>query len=114
MVKQVLQTEWKQEIGEQTFHPKELFKEFAPGTMLIKRQSFLRIGMFPQDQTVGEFIDWFLRAKELDVKMKLLPDLMLMRRVHQDNTMIRQRAAVQDYAKILKQSIDRRRLNESS
>ncbi len=116
MVKQVLQTEWKQETAKQTVYEddEELFKGYAPGTMLIRRQSFLRVGMFPETQTVGEFIDWFLRAKELDVKMKLLPDLTMLRRVHQGNMMIRQRAAVQDYAKILKQSIDRRRLDKSS
>jgi hypothetical protein len=34
----------------------------VPGTMLIKRDAFSRVGKFQSDWKVGEFIDWYARA----------------------------------------------------
>lgn len=80
-----------------------------PGGILIKRQSFLRVGDFRSDTKVGEFIDWYARAVELGLKSRVLPDLVLWRRLHDSNQGIRERASVSDYARVLKASLDRRR-----
>ena len=103
------QKEWKQKITETNIPENELLKGYIQGTMLIKRESFLRTGMFPQEYKLGEFVDWLLRAKEANLRMKLLPNLFLWRRIHESNLGIRHRAEIGDYVKILKKSIDRRR-----
>ena len=80
-----------------------------PGGILVKRESFLRVGNFRSDTKVGEFIDWYARAIELGLKWRVTPDLVLWRRLHDSNTGIRERASVSDYARVLKASLDRRR-----
>lgn len=112
MVRQVFQRNWEQRFSEETVAEWELLKGYSQGTMLIKRDSFLKVGTFPEKNTVGEFIDWFLRARETGLKMKLLPDLVMLRRIHQTNVGIRRRAEVKSYVRILKESIDRRRTDK--
>ena len=51
---------------------------------------------------ITEFVDWLLRAKEADLRTKLLPNLFLWRRIHKSNLGLRHRAQVGDYIKILK------------
>jgi glycosyltransferase involved in cell wall biosynthesis len=113
MIRQVYQNDWNHKILEAEIPESELLKGYSQATMLIKREAFLRIGLFPEEQTIGEFVDWLLRAKEADLRMKLLPNLFLWRRIHESNLGVRHRSEVGDYLKILKRSIDRRRLTKS-
>lgn len=112
MVRQVFQTEWKEKLLETDVAKDGLLKGFSQATMLIRRASFLRIGMFSEENTIGEFVDWLLRAKEASLQMELLPNLFLWRRIHGSNQGIRHRSNINDYVKIVKKSIDRRRLKE--
>jgi len=114
MLRQVPQSDWVRKISETDVDESELLKGYSQATMLIKRDSFLRIGMFSEENTIGEFVDWLLRAKENDLRTKLLPQLFLWRRIHESNVGIRHRSDVGDYVRILKKSIDRRRAKESS
>ena len=82
------------------------------GTMLIKREAFLRVGNFPGGIKVGEFIDWYARAVELQVRSLVLPDLFLWRRIHDSNQGVRERQSVSDYARVLKAKLDRKRAEE--
>ena len=84
----------------------------VPGTMLIKRDAFLRVGKFPGGLKVGEFIDWYARAVELHVRLLVLPDLFLWRRIHDSNQGVRERQSVSDYARVLKAKLDRKRAEE--
>ena len=87
----------------------EIIAGYFCGTMLIKRESFFRVGDFSSEWRVGEFIDWYSRTKERGLKSLLLPEVVLMRRIHDTNMGIRERTARTDYVKILKASLDRRR-----
>lgn len=81
----------------------------VPGTMLIKRDSFLRVGNFKDGLKVGEFIDWYARAVELKIRCLVLPELLLWRRIHDSNQGVRERQSVSDYARVLKAKLDRAR-----
>jgi glycosyltransferase involved in cell wall biosynthesis len=83
----------------------------VPGTLLIKRAAFLRVGKFQGDWKVGEFIDWYARAVELQIRSLVLPDLFLWRRIHDSNQGVRERQSVSDYARVLKAKLDRSRLS---
>jgi glycosyltransferase involved in cell wall biosynthesis len=113
MMRQVFQKDWQKKTCESDFSADELIKGYTQGTMLVKRESFVRVGMFSEENTIGEFVDWLLRAKEANLRMKLLPDLFLWRRIHDSNLGIRRRSEITDYVKILKKSIDRRRQQTS-
>ena len=87
----------------------EIIPGYVPGTMVIKRASFFRAGKFSAQWRVGEFIDWYLRAEDIGLKSFLVPSVVLLRRIHDANMGIRERASRIDYVKIVKASLDRRR-----
>jgi glycosyltransferase involved in cell wall biosynthesis len=89
--------------------PPELMAGYHPGTMLIKREAFSRVGQFEAHWKMGEFISWYARATDLEMKVKMLPDLVMLRRIHQTNLGIRQRQERTDYVQIVKAALDRRR-----
>lgn len=83
-----------------------------PGTMLVKRESFMRVGPFATEWVVGEFMDWHLRAVDLGLRIAMLPEVLLLRRVHDRNQGVVRRDSRNDYARILKRALDRRRAGE--
>lgn len=95
------------------------YREFPPtagyvkGTMLITRTAFFRVGLFDPKWTVGDFVDWYVRARDQGLNSLMLPDVLLRRRIHADNMGRREQAQRKDYVHILKQALDRRiRSNE--
>lgn len=87
--------------------------EATPGlfasSLLIRRAAFLRVGLFATHWTLGEFLDWHLRAVEAGLRTSMVPRVALRRRVHGENMGVRERHARGDYLRILKSSLDRRR-----
>ena len=81
------------------------------GALLIKRSSFLRVGFFEESLRVGEFIDWYFKAKEKNLKGVLLDKVLLQRRLHGSNMGVRDKSLRVDYARILKAALDRKRKN---
>jgi glycosyltransferase involved in cell wall biosynthesis len=83
------------------------------GALLIRRESFFRVGLFDTSLTLGDFIDWYKRAMEAGLKFLMLPDVVLKRRIHDDNSSVRDRYAEKDYVKIMKAALDRKRKKEA-
>ena len=81
------------------------------GTMLIRREAFLRVGLFETKWHLGDFIDWYLRARDLKLKSFTLPNILYKRRIHENNMGIMYREKRKDYVHILKESLDRRRIH---
>jgi len=82
---------------------------YVAGTVLVKRDSFLRVGPFSTDWRVGEFLDWYAKAKDAGLRDVMLPDIVTRRRIHTSNIGIRERKSQGDYVRILKAALDRRR-----
>ncbi len=89
--------------------PDEVMPGFLPCTMLIKRDSFFYVGLFETSWQLGQDVSWIMRAKEQELRMIMLPDLVYMRRLHRNNKGITQRQFMTDRVRILKASLDRRR-----
>jgi len=85
---------------------------YVLGTMLIKRRAFFRVGRFETTWEIGEFIDWYAKAVEEELKALMLPDVLLLRRLHRTNQGVLKREAQSDYLQILKAALDRRRAKE--
>lgn len=85
----------------------------APGythaAMLIRREAFARIAPFDTGWRVGEFIDWRIRAGDAGVTSAMLPEVVLLRRLHTTNQGVLKRDARLDYVRIVKAALDRRR-----
>lgn len=84
------------------------------GSMLARRESALRVGLFSETLRLGQFIDWLARARALGLRETLAPDLVLRRRIHDNNTTRREKAREQDYVRLLKAHLDRRRASPGS
>ncbi len=80
------------------------------GTMLIKKEAFLRVGFFRKELQIGEFVDWYARAIELNLNSIMLPDVLVKRRIHKTNLGISRRDQRSGYVHALKAALDRRRV----
>lgn len=101
--------EWEAGVNDGKIPAAGMVPGMVAGTMLIKRDAFARVGEFPGGLKLGEFIDWYSRAVELQVRSLVLPDLFLWRRIHDSNQGVRERQSVSDYARVLKAKLDRKR-----
>jgi glycosyltransferase involved in cell wall biosynthesis len=77
--------------------------------MMIKRESFERVGPFSETLRVGVTVDWCARAGDAGLKSATLPQVLLERRLHLTNNGIRERDAKSHYARVMKAALDRRR-----
>ena len=87
----------------------EIFTGHAAGTMLIRRASFQRVGPFLTTVQVGQFIDWYAKALDVGLTGRMLPKVLLKRRIHASNLGLRQRCSRADYVHVVKAALDRRR-----
>lgn len=81
----------------------------APNLMLIRRDSFQRVGPFSETVRVGVTVDWYARALEEGLRSTMLADVLLERRLHTQNNGLRERDSRSQYLHVLKASLDRRR-----
>jgi hypothetical protein len=87
----------------------EKMQGFLAGAMLIKKTTFLKVGFFNEKLELGEFIDWFSRAKDLGLTYEVLPEILLRRRIHDANMGIYKKHFKKDYTSILREAIARKR-----
>ena len=106
--------EWEAGVTNNNYSVAGMVPGMVAGTMLIKRAAFDRVGKFPGDLKLGEFIDWYARALELKVRSLILPDLLLWRRIHDSNQGVRERQSVTNYARVLKAALDRKRAKRNN
>ena len=81
----------------------------APNLMLIRRESFQRVGLFTTSVRVGVTVDWFARAKEAGLRYSILPEVVLERRLHTQNNGLRESASRSQYLEVIRQAMERRR-----
>jgi glycosyltransferase involved in cell wall biosynthesis len=56
-----------------------------PMTMVVRRETFERVGGFDESMRAAEDFDWMLRAAEQEVEIARLSDVLLRRRVRSDS-----------------------------
>lgn len=82
---------------------------YLPPTAMVRRDSFMRVGMFDPKWRVGEFIDWFSRAKDAGLTHELHDGVYLRRRIHDANTGVVARPSRVDYVRIAREALARKR-----
>ena len=108
-VKQFVSPDVDGEPHNRFFCPSEPIPGRLPTTMLIKRESFFRVGLFETNWRVGQDVSWILRVRERGISTMMLPDLVYMRRLHEANKGITHRQFINDRVKIIKAHLDRKR-----
>lgn len=79
------------------------------GSLLIRRDSFDRVGPFEVDTNFAEFIDWYMRAQDAGLREVMIPEVLMLRRIHGGNMSFTEQARRVDYVRVLKRGLDRRR-----
>ena len=83
---------------------------YSATTLLLGNDAFARAGPFDESLEIGEFAEWFARAKDAGVQTILIDDVVAMRRLHRSNMGRRGQDFRSNYSKSLKKVLDRRRL----
>ncbi|WP_297525842.1 glycosyltransferase family A protein [Sulfurovum sp.] len=81
------------------------------GTLLIRKKDFLEIGYLNTKLQVGEFIEWFDRAKREKCTYHILEEVLLKRRLHDSNLGLQKKTGPNDFAKILRESLRQKRID---
>jgi glycosyltransferase involved in cell wall biosynthesis len=89
--------------------PVEIMPGYHVGAMLIRKNSFLQVGLFKEELRIGDTIDWYARSSELKLNSIMLPDIVMKRRIHKTNLGISRRDQRIGYIHALKSALDRRR-----
>lgn len=79
------------------------------GSALFHKSSFETTGLLDESLRYSEDQDWFLRARELGLRIRVFPKATLKRRIHQKSTTFNKSWNEVDIHHVLKMSLDRRR-----
>ncbi len=82
---------------------------FSASVILVKRISFFKVGEYKEGLNVGQDLDWFLRAREIPLKEKMLSKVLALRRLHNFNSSNNIGRDGKERILMLKESLDRRR-----
>jgi glycosyltransferase involved in cell wall biosynthesis len=113
-VRQFRSPEVEDRDGRRPALPGEPVPGYVPGGGLFRREAFERVGPFETCWRVGEFVGWYERAMAAGLRPVLIPEVVLLRRIHATNVGLLQRDARTDYVRILKAALDRRRAREKA
>jgi glycosyltransferase involved in cell wall biosynthesis len=81
----------------------------APNLMLIRRAAFERVGPFSETLRIADTVDWFARAQDARLRSVVLPEVVLERRLHTQNSGLRERASRPEYLQVIRAALERRR-----
>lgn len=82
---------------------------YLPGAFCARRSAFDKIGLFDERFAISSDADWFARARDAGMGMKLLPDVTLERRIHHANQSRHAEVIQQELFQLLAESIRRKR-----
>ena len=89
--------------------PAEPVTGYLPSALLVRRAAFLAVGPFETGWRLGEWAEWFTRARDQGLREWVVPHVVAWRRLHASNKGLLDHAARGEYARLLKASLDRRR-----
>jgi GT2 family glycosyltransferase len=79
-----------------------------PGSLLVRRSAFDRIGLFREDMKRGSDVDWILRARDARMNFLLVEEVLLLRRMHGANSSIDGELFVNELLRAARASVRRK------
>jgi len=76
--------------------------------LMIKKESLLNVGLFNSKRKI-EFLEWYALARDIGIKEHILKEVLVKRRIHGTNQSILDKGLRNEFPKILKAIMDRRR-----
>jgi glycosyltransferase involved in cell wall biosynthesis len=85
-----------------------LMREQIQLTAMVARRAVIDwVGAFDPDYRIAEDFDWVARAKDMDILMTILPDVLTRRRIHETNLSCDMQTRKANLVRLVKASIDR-------
>ncbi len=81
----------------------------TPGTLVARKSLFQTIGGFKTEYKIGCDFEWFTRAKDLKIPFGFIPEILLLKRVHQSNLSNDVATNRNEILKVIKQSLNSKR-----
>lgn len=82
---------------------------FFPSTLLVRKSVYKQVGLFDPSYRYGENAEWFARAKDVGIRKAIIPETLLLKRIHDCNLTYHLDECRSNVLKALKASIDRQR-----
>lgn len=82
------------------------------GTLVVRRTIFEAVGNFATGYSAANDSDWFFRAKAAAIPMAVVPELLLLKRIHDANDSARAKEILSELLKVVRTSLDRQRSTE--
>lgn len=79
------------------------------GTLVVRRTVFEQVGNFATGYSAANDTDWFFRAKAAEIPMAVVPELLLLKRVHEANDSSRAKDILAEMRRVVKSSLDQQR-----
>jgi glycosyltransferase involved in cell wall biosynthesis len=96
----------------------ELLDRPVPGlvmeALMARKRVFRQVGLFDPSFLVSEDTDWFARARDAEVPMAILPDVLVRKRVHDANSSLTAPAINALLLRAMRGSIQRKRAGRES
>ena len=83
---------------------------FVPSTLVARKKIFEQVGYFNSKYRRGEDTEWLTRARNAGISMAVIPETLLLRRMHDHNLSLGKAVNYSQLLGILKGSIDRKRI----
>ena len=82
---------------------------YTPSSLVVKKSLFNEIGFFNPDFAIGCDSEWFSRAKDCQISMKIIPEVLQYKRIHNLNLSANIKNYRAEMLTIIKQSLKRKR-----
>jgi glycosyltransferase involved in cell wall biosynthesis len=89
--------------------PLQPIRGLLQGAMLARSRSFDRVGLFSEKRGTGDFLDWYGRATLAGLKIEMLPETLVHRRIHANNYQRTHKHERREYLYAVKELLERRR-----
>jgi len=73
------------EVNKEILLNPDLGKMLSLGTLLAPRDLFVKVDLFNHTLKIGFDLDWFVRARDLGIKIGKIPRIVMYRRLHDSN-----------------------------
>ncbi len=86
--------------------------DYSPSSLVARKGIFDAVGYFNREFKTGSDSDWFFRARDMNIPMAVINEVLLYRRVHNSNQSIHVSQAHTEMLKLIRESIHRKKYNE--
>lgn len=82
---------------------------YLPSAMCVHRHVLDEVGQYDQSLPIGNDFDWFFRAIDTGIEIGVVPEPLLIRRLHGDNLSANTSAVTSDLLRLVRSSVVRKR-----